>query len=145
MSQPLLSPVSSYDRHDRHVSKDTNATLDTAVRSPKHLLSPKVIKGLVLLCVFLSSTFFQLYAGLKVSDFNFDKHSNSSLPPLMCMTVLWINLLTYLIRTLLEEMTRENGLFLEKVSPLFCTSSFRPLSLSSLPPALFARPRYEFT
>lgn len=72
-------------------------------------LEPSRVKNIVLVALFISSTLFQVYAGLKVSTFD---HSNGILTPLLCLTVLWINAQAYVFRTLLSEMTREKGLFL---------------------------------
>ena len=108
--QPLLSPTEK-------PSESTNAE---AVQDPtpkKHrsyCSDPKAVKHLVLALIFSLSTSIQVYTGLKVSSFDFSSVS-PWYPPLMCLTVLWINAGVYLCRTLLEEMTRESGLFLPEV------------------------------
>ena len=84
--------------------------------------NPITIKNSTLILLFLTSTFFQVYAGIKVSTFNYpsknDEHTtrftniNPALPPLMCLTILWINIMSYIFRVLLEELTRQDALYL---------------------------------
>ena len=97
----------------------------------------KTIKNTTLVLLFITSTFFQVYAGIKVSTFHFSHNNNNSdnnddddddnnnnndhesnaftnpaIPPLMCLTILWINIISYIFRVLLEELTRHDALFL---------------------------------
>ena len=81
--------------------------------------SPEQTKNIVLLFLFAASTIFQVYAGLKVATLDHHNHSTTShhhyetiITPLLCLTVLWINAEGYVFRTLLSELTREDGLFL---------------------------------
>ncbi|CAB9498246.1 Lactococcin-G-processing and transport ATP-binding protein LagD [Seminavis robusta] len=73
-------------------------------------LTPTLIKTLVLGILFVVSSFYQVYAGLKVSTL--DHPATESIIPLLCLTVFWINAQAYVFRTLLLEMTREEGLYL---------------------------------
>jgi len=70
------------------------------------------VKNISLVLLFVSSTFFQVYAGLKVSMFQPKVNMQPALPPLMCLSILWINAISYIFRVLLEELTREEALFL---------------------------------
>ena len=74
-------------------------------------VSPAYAKNFVLVALFVSSTLYQVYAGLKVATFPSEQTVRSCIP-LMCLTVLWINAEAYVFRTLLSELTREKGLFL---------------------------------
>jgi len=71
--------------------------------------------------IFVLSTAFQLIVGLKVSaytGFGGDGHSGYSAEvALLCVSVFWINLEVYALRSLIEELTREDGLFLPAVHP----------------------------
>lgn len=72
-------------------------------------LSPPQIKNIVLVKLFVLTSFYQVYAGLKVATYD---HAIPSIIPLLCLTVLWINAQAYVVRTIIEELTREKGLFL---------------------------------
>ena len=78
----------------------------------------KRAKHTTLILLFICSTFFQLYAGIKVALFHYpskENHSSTINPavlPLMCLSILWINIISYFFRVLLEELTREDALFL---------------------------------
>jgi len=99
--------------------------------------TPKRIRTLVLLLVFVSCTIYQVYAGLRVATMGMtrdtDQSSSSSSQNyynlqlldasskrswmsvlktiLVCLTVLWINAEAYVVRVLINELTRkEEGL-----------------------------------
>jgi len=74
-------------------------------------LTPSVAKNSSLIAIFVTSAVYQIYAGLKVSTYPQDL-TTPLLPYLMCLTILWVNAGAYLFRTLLWELTREDGLFL---------------------------------
>jgi hypothetical protein len=80
----------------------------------KTWITPTQAKNLVFATLFLTSSFYQVYAGLKVSTTSTTSNNSQStlLIVLLCMTVLWINAQGFVFRTLLEELTREDGLFL---------------------------------
>ena len=97
------------------------------------------IQNLILISLFVTCTFYQVYAGLRIATLklnnnsqnppnnnnNHDNHDNdnnnesSSLSIwghdimilLLCLTILWINAQAYVFRTLLLELTRQDGLF----------------------------------
>jgi len=83
------------------------------------LLTPAGAKQTSLIVLFLLSTFYQIYAGLKVATYPprpTDEPSRRRwvlIDVSMCLSVLWINAAAYLFRTLLDELTREDGLFLD--------------------------------
>ncbi|GMH86452.1 hypothetical protein TrST_g3345 [Triparma strigata] len=123
-SSALLSPTDklSESTEENIAAKAAEAAMPT--KRSTNWTNPKFTKRLVLMMIFVSSTSIQVYTGLKVSSFNFDGVS-AWFAPLMCLTVLWINGITYLSRTLLEEMTRQSGLFLPSVHrhPVFFEST----------------------
>ena len=72
--------------------------------------SPDQVKNLALTTLFVTSTIYQVYAGLQVTTLSED-HARAVMP-LLCLTVLWINAQAWVVRTLLTELTRTAGLFL---------------------------------
>jgi hypothetical protein len=104
LSRPLIDPLSK-----------PSLSLSPPPSSPPRRnprFTPSFFKGVVLFVLFLLSTAIQVYLGLRVSSYTF---SNNLLPVLLCLSVLWINLTVYFHRTLLDELTRQKGLFLPKV------------------------------
>ncbi|KAL3936128.1 MAG: hypothetical protein SGBAC_008483 [Bacillariaceae sp.] len=81
---------------------------------------PEFVKNVIFVLLFLASTFFQVYAGLKVSTSHIlkqhEEHHSSPFAyvviALLCLTVLWINAQTFVFRALLEELTRPEALYL---------------------------------
>jgi len=77
--------------------------------------------------LFVLSTAYQLYVGLKVSAYNFGASSNgdgskqrggyTAEAALLCVSVLWVNVEVFALRTLVAELTRKDGLFLPDVHP----------------------------
>lgn len=61
--------------------------------------------------LFISSTFYQIYAGVKVSTYP-HHHDNPALPILMSLSIVWINAISYYFHVILGELSREDGLFL---------------------------------
>lgn len=107
-------------RYNDNKKKNRDDTEDQEYRQNLH---SKTIKNITLAVLFISSTFFQLYAGIKVSTYhketeNNNDHSNPTTDTspailvLMCSSILWINIISYIFRVLLEELTREDALFL---------------------------------
>lgn len=92
----------------------------TPCRTRNYRISPALAKNMVQMVLFSTSTFYQVYAGLKVATIDFDASSSSSsswgynetIIPLLCLTVFWINVQSYVFGTLLTELTREDGLYL---------------------------------
>lgn len=135
-SSPLSSPPTT---ESTSYAKRKQIALLASSDSNKQKLRAKFIRGVCLTLFFISSTVFQLYNGLKVSTFDFQGEveeeekeivvvtSSSSgeklsfQPPLMCISILYINVLVYLGRTLILEFTRDEGLFLPEVHrhPIF--------------------------
>ncbi len=116
-------------REEQEISDDT---------AKESLWTPKRVRTLVLLLVFVSCTIYQVYAGLRVATMGMstdsDQSNNSSSSSqyyfnlqldaaskrswmtilktvLVCLTVLWINAEAYIVRVLIVELTRkEEGL-----------------------------------
>ena len=86
------------------------------------IVDPPAARNACLVALFVTSTVYQIYAGLKVSTFpppdtspaaaSASPSTTPLLAVLMCLTVLWVNAGAYLFRILLSELTREKGLFL---------------------------------
>lgn len=101
----LTEPLLNQDT-DTSNSVDPSTPVETT-ESTK--FQPERIKNGVLITLFITSTLYQVYAGLRVATF---EHSSEAITPLLCLTVLWINAQAYVFRTLLYESTREDGIFL---------------------------------
>jgi ABC-type multidrug transport system fused ATPase/permease subunit len=127
LEEPLLpsdedrDPSSSSSSSTAEVGHSTRCGCCTTSNSHtqrRSWMTPARAKNLVFAILFLTSTLYQVYAGLKVSTtnatsrHNHDHHFNTLLIVLLCLTVLWINAQAVVFRTLLEELTREEGLFL---------------------------------
>ena len=118
--EPLLnrdeSQLTNEQDNRSHASSQNESQQSNSTPSWFHRLkpSPGACKNTTLVFLFLTSTFFQIYAGVKVSTYEYTDESRPTplLPILMCLTILWINAQSYFFRVLLEEMTREEGLFL---------------------------------
>jgi len=130
-------PPSSPTTQSTTYAKRKQIALLASSDSNKQKLRAKFIRGVCLTLFFVSSTVFQLYNGLKVSTFDFQGEDEEEVvvvvtsspkseklsfqPPLMCISILYINVLVYLGRTLILEFTRDEGLFLPEVHrhPIF--------------------------
>ena len=96
---------------DSFQNENQEATPDSSRHeTKKYSCSFLTVKSSVYIILFMTSTFYQVYAGLKVATYSQDQ--NSYLPPLMCLTILWINTTSYFFGVIVEELTREKGLFL---------------------------------
>jgi hypothetical protein len=75
-------------------------------------------KNIGIATLFIVSTFYQLIIGLKVSAYKFGgggHHTFTFEAIMMCIGVFWVNLEVYTLRTIIDELTRQDGLFLPKV------------------------------
>jgi ABC transporter transmembrane region len=72
--------------------------------------NPTQAKTFVLITLFILCTLYQVYAGIKVSTL--EHPATEAIVPLLCLTILWVNAQAYVFRTLLAELTREEGLYL---------------------------------
>jgi len=121
MTTVALEAQSNRTTSPTNQENDTNATNDDDDDGTKGpLLTPERAQNTCLIFLFLLSTFYQIYAGLKVATYplppsSSDNHHNDQLllTVLMCLSVLWINAGAYLFRTLLSELTREDAIFLD--------------------------------
>ena len=81
----------------------------------------RCLKHASMAVLFVASTFFQLYVGLKVSVYELPGKSGQGRHTLeavfLCISVLWVNLEVFALRTLVMERTRARGLFLKDVHP----------------------------
>lgn len=125
LEEPLLGNANEQEDEDSEQENDQDATSNTMWKRCLHLMhkctKPEFIKNMIYVLLFLASTFFQVYAGLKVSTSHVlrpehDHHTTSAYTyvviVLLCLTVLWINVQTFVFRTLLEELTRPEALYL---------------------------------
>ena len=76
-------------------------------------------KHLCLTFLFVISTGIQVYTGVKTLDFSYTQHdplvSKTVLIVLVCGSILWINLEAWILRELVNELTRDHGLFLKSL------------------------------
>eukprot|EP00978_Attheya_sp_CCMP212_P037560 scaffold178446_cov34-Attheya_sp.AAC.1 len=117
---PLASLSAPLLEHD-HEQDDAIATSLENQASSSHpkkccsgrrlTVSAAVVKNASLIVLFVTSAVYQIYAGLKVSTFPMDQ-STTGVVTLMCLSVLWINVAAQLFRTILLELTRDDGMFL---------------------------------
>ena len=108
LTEPLLrnGGIEAAAPVNDHLIESSNMRCRTC---PKPKMEAPQVKSSIVIVLFIASTLCQVYAGLKVATFD---HSTETLTPLLCLTVLWINAQAYVFRVLLDEMTREDGLFL---------------------------------
>ena len=93
---------------DSFQNENQEATPDSSRHeTKKYSCSFLTVKSSVYIILFMTSTFYQVYAGLKVTQ-----DQNPYLPPLMCLTIRWINITSYFFGVIVEEITSEKGLFL---------------------------------
>ena len=107
LTEPLLEGGNEQESGPAEMESDS-------VRTPRHCgckpkLKPDGVQSIVLVALFISSTFYQVYAGFRVARL---EHATEAVTCLLCFTVLWINAQAYVFRVLLAELTRESGLFL---------------------------------
>jgi len=91
--------------------------------APQSWMTPEKAKATSLILLFLLSAVYQIYAGLKVATYppyseheHYDEEQHRrfvAIDVLMCLSVLWINAEAYLFRTIINEFTRQDGLFLD--------------------------------
>jgi len=104
------------ERGSVNVGAAANAeVMDVARQNAKARSRRYKYGGLTLLFIF--STFYQVYIGLKISTFDFREGHKSIEAVLICLGVLWINIEVYVARQLILEATRDEGLFLPDVHP----------------------------
>jgi hypothetical protein len=109
LAEPLLPEEASPELEAPSQEDDSERRQNCCHKKSSYSLQPPQIKNLVLVFLFVTSTFYQVYAGLRVATFD---HATEASTPLLCLTVFWINAQAYVFRTLLSEMTREDGIFL---------------------------------
>lgn len=82
-------------------------------------------KVLVLTLLFVASVASQVYVGIKCLDFKFNGRFRDVQAVLMCLSVVFVNLEVWLVRTIVEESTRDDGLYLPHMHshPLFFDNS----------------------
>ena len=134
LTEPLLSTISSSSpattTSSSNISEDDQVAESLEGQAPLRLqshqrrrfcrLEPTTARNAVLVALFVASTAYQLYAGLKVSLYHPPPPHHHYQTPLtttivivlMCLTILWINAGAGIFRILLAELTREKGLFL---------------------------------
>lgn len=112
LSTPLLNNDDNTNAiDDSFQNENQEATPDSSRHeTKKYSCSFLTVKSSVYIILFMTSIFYQVYAGLKVVIYPQDQ--NPHLPPLMCLTILWINTTSYFFGVIVEELTREKGLFL---------------------------------
>lgn len=138
--EPCTSPLSGNLPPNGKGTEEENeqaATVAAASASNDAASRGKAWRHFGVAVLFLLSTAYQLYVGLKVSAYKFgqgdeaeksedgSKNDDDDAPHggytaeavLLCVSVLWINLEVFALRTLVAELTRKDGLFLPDVHP----------------------------
>lgn len=118
LEEPLLGDESD-ELEDITTTTNHNSFWNKCQGILYKITKPEVVKNTIFVVLFVASTFFQVYAGLKVSTSHVlqpDHQTQSAYTyvaiVLLCLTVLWINVQTFVFRTLLEELTRPEALYL---------------------------------
>lgn len=141
LTEPLLS---GNDNNIGGVESQVNERNQGGVRSRcicttcstnRRVVQPSHVQNAILLALFVSTTLFQVYAGLRVATRDPHTHeqqqeqvygdNNSSsatakttstvatiIVVLLCLNVLWINAEAYVFRVLLGELTRDDVVYL---------------------------------
>eukprot|EP00977_Amphora_coffeiformis_P012640 scaffold3185_cov161-Amphora_coffeaeformis.AAC.6 len=107
LTEPLLEGGNEENSGPAETSSEGARTRRYCGCKPKS--SPERVNSIVLVALFVTSTFYQVYAGFRVARL---EHATEAVTCLLCLTVLWINAQAYVFRVLLAELTREKGLFL---------------------------------
>ena len=127
----LEEPLLANQQQQQQQESTAATTLEQDEQNHHHkkiVISPTQAKNAIFVCLFVTSAFYQVYAGLRVAtssvttyddgsdDDSSDNHHSSSaavlVTILLCLTVLWINGQGFVFRTLLDELTREGALYL---------------------------------
>mmetsp|Transcript_2129 Transcript_2129/g.3141 ORF Transcript_2129/g.3141 Transcript_2129/m.3141 type:complete len:954 (+) Transcript_2129:131-2992(+) len=116
LEEPLLLPFSDASHDTRNGNVGQNATSSCLHGCTK--IDAEKYRTIMQVLLFVTSTFYQVYAGLGVAiapQNGGDDHSTTLdvvILSLACLTVFWVNAEAYVFRTLLAEITRDAGLFL---------------------------------
>eukprot|EP00980_Cylindrotheca_fusiformis_P015134 scaffold4180_cov99-Cylindrotheca_fusiformis.AAC.15 len=107
-TDPLQEPLLAIDNTSSSAaSTSTSATSNSSSWWCNY--TPARFKNGTLVVMFLTSTIYQVYAGFRVSTTT-HRDTQLSIIILLCLTVLWINAQGYVVRVLLEELTRQEEL-----------------------------------
>lgn len=116
--QPLLqndtlahigSSLEGYEFEDSVNKKNNEIVEDENTKQVQH------DKNICLAVLFVLSTTIQVYIGLKCISFNYIKISTEG--SLMGLEVLWVNIITWLLRELIERGTKEEGELIVSLHP----------------------------
>lgn len=121
LQEPLLADEQQQEGEEHTFSPEEQHQTCGGCNKLTSWWTPARAKNLVFALLFITSTLYQVYAGLKVSTTQIIANNNNNgsndaytylTIVLLCLTVLWINAQAFVFRTLLEELTREEGLYL---------------------------------
>lgn len=120
LTEPLLSTNDNQEANDdgleQQAPPDSTSTTTTDTTTQRRLsccqIEPSTVQNVILLLLFVTSTGYQLYAGLQVSSLSHHAATTTTLTAiLLCLTVFWVHANAYLIRVILNEVTRPEGKF----------------------------------
>ena len=124
-NQPLLKSGESEEAQTQvlHEGYDEEESQQNIQNSKKkadesHFQIKKVLdeqKGIWLAVLFVFSTCIQVYVGLKCVSFNYTNVNIQG--SLMGLGVLWINVITFLLREIVNRTTREDGEWMPAIHP----------------------------
>lgn len=136
-SSSLRTPLVASTKDDQEEEEEKTTTTEQCIRIADHVKGRKAnaeimdedakrarseasfYKHLFLSLLFTVSTGIQVYTGIKTLDFNYTRNdpkiSKNILIFLVCISVLWINLEAWVLRELVNELTRDHGLYLKTV------------------------------
>lgn len=131
-SSPLLESINNVE--DQHVQKkeivtdstpregyestDALASVDNKAMDEKYLGARKMSQSYMafwLGILFLMSTVYQVYIGMKCISFEFKNERRDGL--LMGLSVLWVNIMTWILRELVVIITKEVGELIPALHP----------------------------
>ncbi|KAJ8606746.1 hypothetical protein CTAYLR_009737 [Chrysophaeum taylorii] len=87
---------------------------DGPTRPKRSIPEEKKTSGLLSL-MFVVSTACQVYVGVKVNRYEWRRDAKTAEVVLMCSSVLWTNVAAFAAREIIQELTREEALYLPKV------------------------------
>lgn len=101
----------------KHVA-ETNDTEDTERKQARY--KSRVSRFILLTLIFVLSSSYQVYYGVKVTKFQFKNYFTIE-TIILCLNVLWVNIQAYFYRSLVTDLASEEGLYLKDVHrhPLF--------------------------
>jgi hypothetical protein len=112
LSRQHSATLEGYEDEERRRLADNKKMDDTLLDGRK---SMDRLVSIYLFVVFLLSTGVQVYIGLKCISFNFRDEGRQG--ALMGLEVLWVNILAWTLKEIIQKCTREDGLLVPSLHP----------------------------